>query len=85
MREGRTDLLHNVSAGNHPLVHHDVLKEPPAEQKIEEKEAQIHFYISLEMLGYSRGIIPPHNRIKPLLFPLILQRLRYYLIGCCTV
>lgn len=54
--------------------------------KKEEKEAQIHFYISLEMLGYSRGIIPPtHNRIKPLLFPLILQRLRYYLIGCCTV
>lgn len=61
MREGRTDWLRSVWAGNHPLVHHHVLKEPPAQQKKEEKEAQIHFYISLEMLGYSRGIIPPHT------------------------
>lgn len=54
-------MLHNIPAQNHPLDHHNVLKEPPHEKK-EKKEAQIHCYISLKMLGYFRGIIPPHTQ-----------------------
>lgn len=54
-------------------------------KKTKNSKAQIHFYISLKMLGYFRGINPPAQQNKTPLSPLILQRLRYYLIGCCTV
>lgn len=58
---------------------------PMRQKKTKNRKAQIHFYISLKMLGYFRGITPPAQQNKTLLSPLILQRLRYYLIGCCTV
>lgn len=69
MREGRTDLLHSVSAGNHPLVHHVVLKEPPAVQKKKRKRLKSISILVWKCQDISEELSPHTQQNKTPLIP----------------